>query len=212
MPPRAKATAAKPTEQITQIDLPPTRRGLLTIPILGVSPVIPHKWSEKAVRQMRIKQSEEAATKPKHDPKDPEAEAEASLYRLGDGRPGLPAAAFKGAIVGAARLFAGITMIQLKVAVTVLGEGQDQLVPIEGDMTLREDLPRNANGNPDLRYRYAFMPWSTTLRVEFNEQLISPRAVYTLLDAAGDGGVGDWRPSAPKSNTGMYGRFQVAAQ
>jgi len=29
------------------------------------------------------------------------------------------------------------------------------------------------------------------------------------VDAGGNGGVGDWRPSAPKSLTGTFGRYEV---
>lgn len=185
------------------------QRQVLEVPIIGLSPVIPHKWSEKALRMMREKQSG-AKARTKHDPKNPEEEAEASLYRLPDGRPGLPATAFKAAIIGAVRLFQGITMVSLKTAVFVKGDGPDQLVAIEGDMQIREDTPRNATGVADLRYRYAFWPWKATLEVEYLTALVDTDSIIALVDAAGNGGVGDWRPSAPKSATGTFGRFAVA--
>lgn len=195
---------------MAEVKLERIERKIVEIPISGVSPLIPHKWSEKALRLMREAQSG-TTTKAKREPKIPEDEAEAALYRLADGRPGMPATAFKAALVGAVRLFQGITMVQAKSAVFVLGEGPDQLVPITGEMTLREDTPRNANGNADLRYRYAFYPWEATLQVEYLAALIDESSAVALLDAAGDGGVGDWRPSAPKSHTGTFGRFRVRA-
>lgn len=184
-------------------------RDRVEVQVIGVTPVIPHKWSEKSLRMMRDKQFGQAA-RPKHEPKNPEEEAEAALYRLANGDPGLPATAFKAAIVGAARLFSGITMTSLKTGIFVIGEGEDQLVPLEGEMKLREDTPRNATGVVDLRYRYAFWPWSTTLVIEYLATMVDPDSVISLVDAAGNGGVGDWRPSAPKSNTGTFGRFMVA--
>lgn len=186
-------------------------RGQLDVLVEGVSPVIVHKWSEKAKRLMRHAQSG-AEEKLVREPKIPEEEAEASLYRLEDGRPGLPATAFKAAIVGAARLFSGLTMVTLKSGIFVEGDGAEQLVPIEGAMQLREDMPRNANGNADLRYRYQFWPWSAVLRVVYLPTLMDAESVLALVDAAGNGGVGDWRPAAPKSMTGTFGRFQVAAE
>lgn len=199
---------APTSENAKVIRLTPARRETLTVEIAGVSPVIPHKWSEKALRMMRDKQTGSKA-RAKHEPKDPKAEAEASLYRLADGRPGLPATAFKAATIGAARLYDGVTMASLKAALYVEGDGDEQLVPLVGEMTLREDTPRNSGGTADLRYRYAFWPWSATLTVTYLPTLIDAESVINLIDAGGNGGVGDWRPSAPKSLTGTFGRYEV---
>lgn len=198
----------KATEDNTLV-LKRIERRTVEVPIAGVSPLIPHKWSEKALRMMREAQSGNKA-RAKKDPKIPKEEAEASLYRLTDGSPGMPATAFKASMVSAARMFEGVTMASLKSAIFVEGEGDDQLVRIFGDMTLREDTPRNANGVADLRYRYAFFPWSASLTVTFLPTFLDDASVFALVDAAGNGGVGDWRPSAPRSQTGTFGRFAVA--
>lgn len=190
------------------IKLTPLKKQVIDVPIVGVSPLIPHAWSEKAKRQMREKQSG-AKAQPKLDPKDPQAEAEASLYRLEDGRLGMPASAFAAATRGAARFYEGVTLVALKMALTVLGEGNEQLVPITGEMTMREDTPRNSGGGVDLRYRYNIWPWSAILTIEFMPSMIDHESVINLVDAGGNGGVGDWRPSAQKSLTGTYGRYEV---
>jgi hypothetical protein len=181
----------------------------IEIPIEGMTPLIPHAWSEKAKRLMREKHSGVAA-RAKKEPQDPEKEALDSLYLLSDGRPGMPAVAFKAAIVGAARFFEGVTLVQLKACIFVVGEEAEQLVPIVGERTLREDTPRNAKGVVDLRYRYSFMPWSAVLNVIYMPTLVDAQSVLALVDAAGSGGVGDWRPSAPKSLTGSFGTFKVS--
>ena len=190
------------------IQLEPIQRQRVEIPIVGLAPVIPHKWSEKSLRLMREKQSGKKA-RAQHDAKVPEEEAEAALYRLDDGRPGMPATAFKAAITGAARMFEGVTMTALKQAVFVVGDGGDQLVPVDGELQLREDTPRNNNGTADLRYRYQIWPWHAVLTVEFLPAMIDQDSLAALVDAGGNGGVGDWRPSSPKSQTGTYGRFAV---
>jgi hypothetical protein len=196
------------------IDLQRIARNTIKIPIVGVTPLIPHNWSEKARRLMRIAQGiavDGAAptVKRAREAKDPLEEAEASLYRLEDGGIGMPATAFKSAIADASRDFTAVTIVQVKQSVFVYGEGAEQLVPIEGDLHLREDMPRNANGNADLRYRYSVWPWRAELQVEFKANYLTEGAVAALVDAAGDVGVGDWRPGAPKSKTGTYGRFTV---
>jgi hypothetical protein len=123
----------------------------------------------------------------------------------------MPATAFKAAMVGACRLFEGISMTQAKSLFYVVGEGDEQLVPIEGEARVREDTPRNQTGVADLRYRMQFYPWSTTLVVRFTKVAIDADSIAALLDAGGRGGVGDWRPSSPKSHTGTFGQFEVVS-
>lgn len=195
-------------EDDQQIKLERLQVATYRVPIIGVTPLIPHRWSEKALRMMREKQSGSKA-QPKREPKIPEDEAEAATYRLDDGRPGMPATAFKAAVADAARFFDGLTIVQAKQSFFIEGEGADQLVPIDGDSYIREDTPRNATGVADLRYRRCFPQWTTVLPVTFMPRIIDINSVLALIDAAGNGGVGDWRPSAPKSKSGTYGRFRV---
>lgn len=183
----------------------------ITIPVEGVTPIIPHKWSEKAKRMMRAKQSGQTVRQ-KREPKDPQEDAMAACYWLDDAStiPGIPATAFKGAMVDACRFFEAPTMMMAKRMIFVVGEGVDQLIRLDGKSELREDIPRNETGVVDLRYRYQFYPWSAQVTIRFPQKLITPESIATLLDAAGRNGVGDWRPGAPKSNTGTFGQFRVA--
>jgi hypothetical protein len=91
----------------------------------------------------------------------------------------------------------------------VEGEGPEQLVPIEGEQILREDTVRLASGVSDLRYRYMFWPWSVSLTVSYHASVMSRNSLIALVEAGGSAGIGDWRPSAPKSNTGTFGRFAI---
>lgn len=185
-------------------------RVVIEVPIRGTAPLIVNRWSEKAKQMMLDAQQTKARTK--KDPKDPVANFEASRYRFADGRDGFPATAFKAAIADAGRYFDGITMTDLKRMIVVEGEnaGQEQLVPIEYDaITMREDTPRNANGVADLRYRAQYWPWHATLRISTIAGQFDIESVFALVDAAGIGGVGEWRPSAPKSKTGTFGTFEV---
>lgn len=82
---------------------------ILVARITGTTPVIPHKWSEKSIRQMADKQQAEAgAPRPKRLPKNPEEEALDSCYWLDD-QGAIPAVSFKAAMVGACRFFDGLT-------------------------------------------------------------------------------------------------------
>ena len=199
---------AKTASQTTgQIELTRLEDKILCIPIVGLTALIPHKWSEKAKRMMPGHPEGDAVKKAKGK-REPEAEAEACLYKIGK-QLAMPATAFKAAMVGACRFFEQPSMVEAKQLIFVEGEGLDQLVPIEGTKILREDMPRNANGNADLRYRYAVEGWSAVLRVRFCATRISAASIVALVDAGGRGGVGDWRPSAPKSSTGTFGTWRL---
>jgi hypothetical protein len=194
------------------IELRRLEDGWLEVPITGLTPVIPHRWSEKAKEMMPGHPASEGKVKGKKGVRLPEEEAEACVYRLPDGRPGIPATAFKAAIIGACRFFDKPSMTEAKLLIFVEGEGPEQLVPIAGTPVLREDTPRNSNGSADLRYRYAFHDWRAVLRVRFVPTSLTAGSVVTLVDAAGRGGVCDWRPSAPKSPTGTYGTWRVTTE
>ncbi len=124
----------------------------------------------------------------------------------------MPATAFKSAIADAARHFDGVAIVTVKQSIFVSGEGPDQLIPIEGEITMREDMPRNATGVADLRYRNQIYPWRAELEIEYLASALTVDAILALVDAAGNGGVGDWRPSAPKSKSGTFGRWQVTGE
>ena len=207
MPSAGKSTTvSEPQEQA--ISLTPIRRKTIYVEVEGITPLIVHRFSEKAKRQM-LEDQVKTKAKAKRDPQDPDKEFNAARYLMEDGRDGFPAVGFKAAIVGAARLFEGLTMTMLKQSIYVTGEGSDQLIPIVGDPRMREDVTRVGMGTANLRYRPEYWPWSAVLPVSFIPTQIDAESVLALVDAAGMGGVGEWRPSAPKSATGSYGQFRV---
>jgi hypothetical protein len=187
----------------------------IRVPILGTSPLIIHRFSEKAKRQM-LGASQGRQT-PKQ-PKDPKAEYEAAFYRLDRQTPsgeryGIPAAAFKQATVGAARFYGkAVTMTALKQFIFVRGEmGSDgrQLVEIlqgtKDGPRMREDVVKVGRGT-DLRYRPEFWPWRATLDVCYFASVLTRGSVLSLIDAGGTAvGVGEWRPE----NDGEFGCYRV---
>lgn len=201
------AIAKKTTE--LGIVLSKIQRTTIVVPIRGITSVIPHKWTEKNLRIMRDKHMQTTTATRNREAKNPEEEANESSYWLPDGSPGLPAVTFKCAIVDAARLYDNLTMTALKRILFVKGEGVEQLVRITGDARMREDIARLSNGQPDLRYRNEFFPWSANLTIQFISKGLNVESVVNLVDAAGQSGVCDWRPSSPKSASGDHGMFEV---
>jgi len=194
----------------TGIFLPRIKRQIVIVPIVGLTPYIPHKFAEKALAMMRDKQQGKGVKR--RDPKNPEEDAHAATHWYDEENRivGCPAVSFKAAIVGAVREFEGLTIVRAKTAIWVRGDGPEQLVRIEGTPVMFEAAVRNATGVADLRYRNRLFPWSATLFIRFPTSLCDAQSVVALTDAAGAGGIGDWRPSAPKSLTGSYGQWTVA--
>ena len=195
-------TAGTATIQVARIERP-----VMNIDIVGLTPYIAHRWSEKA-RKMMLDNMQ--GIKSPKEPKDPKAEFEAAQYRFPDGGHGIPAVAFKSAIVGSARFFGkSVKMTELRQAVHVLGEGEEQLVRIVAEEPwMREDPVKVGMNGTDLRYRPQYDKWAATISVSFVPSLIDKSSIVALVDAAGMVGVGEWRPE----KSGTYGTFQVAAE
>lgn len=195
------ATNDTPTVEISR---PPAET--ILVPIVGDTPLIVHRFSEKAKRQML--DAMQGRKTPKT-PKDPDSEFKSSLYRCSDGRYGFPALAFKAATIGGARFYGkDVTMASLRQMLFFSGVPGDDgqiMTPVEGDPSMREDVVRVGQGT-DLRYRGEFMPWRTELRVTYVSSIITQGSVLSLIDAGGMGvGVGEWRPE----KRGMNGTYHV---
>jgi hypothetical protein len=179
----------------------------LRVPIVGTSPLIMHRFSEKAKRQML--DAMQGRKTPKQ-PKDPEAEYLAAFYRFEPSGYGHPAIAFKDATVSAARFYdKSVTMTGLRQCIWFIGEiGADgiQLVRVDGEPQMREDVVRVGNKGADLRYRPEFRQWAAVLDVTYVRSALTRNSVLSLIDAGGMGvGVGEWRPE----KGGDFGTYRV---
>lgn len=179
----------------------------IKVPIIGTSPLVIHRFSEKAKRQML--DAMQGRKSPKQI-KDPEAEYENAAYRFEDGGYGFPVIGFKQATVSAARFYGkDIPMTALRQFIFFRGEiGKDgqQLARIVGEPIMREDVVRVGRGGADLRYRPEFREWATTLEVTYIKSVITQGSVLSLIDAGGLGvGVGEWRPE----RNGDFGTYRI---
>lgn len=196
---------------MAEITLKRIGRAMASIQIEGTAPLIVNKFSAKARQIMLDKQMGKTVQR---QPKSPEELYEASLYPMSNERYGFPAVAFKAAVVDGVRYFKGskLTMTGAKQMIFVKGEGADMLVPLTGMPKMREDTVRNATGVADIRFRGEFWPWSATLEIVYVPSMIDVSSILALVDAAGMGGVGEWRPASKESKTGSYGTWHVIDQ
>lgn len=183
----------------TLISVPKLELSMIQVRLRGTSSLIVNRFSEKARKQMLDKQTGRASAG--RSKKDPEADYQASLYKLPDGKFGFPALAFKNAAVTACTSTGKmITKISARQAFHVLGE----YVVIEGTPTMREDVVRLPSGGTDIRFRGEFLKWSTLLTIKYNVRALSSEQIMNLLNLAGFAvGVGEWR-SEKDGNHGMF--------
>lgn len=186
------------------IEVPQITVERMSIPIIGDSPLITHKWSEKAKKEMLDKQMKVAKTA--KEAKDPQRDFEESIYYHPEGGFGFPSVAFKNAAVSACRFTDGTKMTVARGAFHVEGE----FVKIEdSEPTMREDMVRIGMGTADIRYRAEFKNWKANVVVTFNNKVLSRSQIVNLFNLAGFGvGVGEWRPE----KDGQFGRFHVATE
>lgn len=204
---RSNGKTAVPENPVAEITIAPVPAETIRVPIIGTTPLLVHRFSEKAKRAML--DAMQGRKTPK-EPKNPEAEYEAAFYRLADGTPGFPALAFKQATIGGARFYGKqITMTALKQYLFFRGEvGADgrALVAIIGEPTMREDVVRVGRGGSDLRYRPEFREWAAVVEVTYATSVLTRDSVLSLIDAGGMGvGVGEWRPE----KDGDFGTYRI---
>ena len=178
----------------------------VAIPIIGISPLIIHAWSVKAMREIADKQAGKAKNK-KHDIRVPEEDYENAKHKSPQGWDGFPAAGFKAAMIRGAKMI-GLVMKDTQTSFFIKADCEEtQLVRINGESRMRTDMVRVGMGSADIRYRPEYPEWSADLTIEYNSGVVSVDQIFQLVKAAGYGcGVGEMRPEKTKFN---YGRFRL---
>lgn len=216
---------AKQKEQLT---IAPLRQAIMTIPIIGQSPLKVLRFSKKKQDQVKETQAqgEQAKTKRKREAKDFEREYEDAKYRCtqkdekkrGPGRSvtwlGLNATGIRNGCIETCRM-AGFVMTKARMSVFCIEDGYDDLdatplVRIHGEPEMSVDPVRNANGSIDLRPRVMFRDWRMTVRIRFDEDQFSPSDIINLMIRVGQqNGLGEGRPNGTNGNGTGNGLFLV---
>lgn len=187
--------------------------------IVGAAPYVQNKFSAKALEQMRQTQEAGSTAKKgkKREAKDFNAAYEAAKHKSVDGWCGIPAPAFRNAMVSACRM-CGFQMTKAKLSVFVEADGFDvddgtPLVKItKGEPIYHEASVRVGMGTTDIRPRPMWREgWEAVVRVRFDEDQFTLQDVANLMMRAGlQVGVGEGRPDS-RSSCGMgWGMFTLA--
>jgi hypothetical protein len=194
----------------TEIDILRVTHGRFEACVLGTTPLVLNRMSEKAKRELLQpsgkKNAAQKASTAKHDPI---AEFRASAYQDRDkSSPALLqhlSSAFKGAIASAALDLPGANKAQISRLTWVVGER----IHIFGRPKIFCAVTRSADMNktPDVRTRVIVPEWACRITVAFVTPLLKDVGVANLLASAGvTQGVGDWRTGKGK---GTYGSFEL---
>lgn len=186
--------------------------------IKGTAPYVQNKFSQKALEEMKATQEAGSTAKKgkKKKAKDFKACYEGAKHISMDGWCGIPAPAFRNAMISACRM-AGFQMTRAKLSVFVEADGFDKtdgtpLVKITKGKPQYTEMPVTiAMGTRDIRARPMWREgWEAKIRVKFDADQFTAKDVANLLMRAGQQvGVGEGRPDS-KSSCGMgWGLFDL---
>jgi hypothetical protein len=189
-----------------KVDLMAFKIRSVTVDIEGISPLVTHKFSEKAQKMIEDKQGGKAKNA-KHDARDPKEEMESAKHKSPLGFDGFPAAGFKAAMIRGAKN-TGMVMKDTQTSFFIKADCEEtQLVKIYGNSRMRTDMVRVGMGSADIRYRPEYLNWSAKLTIEYNEGVLSLDQVFQIIQAGGYGcGIGEMRPEKGKFS---FGRFKI---
>ena len=192
----------------TEIQIIEVKRGRITFCVLGDTPLLHNRMSEKARHELLLpkgrKTNAEKQSTLKHDPID---EFRSSIYHSRDkNSPTLIqhlSSAFRKAMANAALDLPDVTKAEIGRLVWVEGDRID----IYGKPMIDMRIVRQAgmNRTPDVRTRCITPEWACRVTVSFTKPRITEQGVANLLAAAGFCiGVGDYRNEKGAGNYGLF--------
>jgi hypothetical protein len=188
--------------------------------VVGTAPLVMNKFSQKARTMMREKQ--EAGTQSKkgktREARDFNEIYENALHVSTDGWYGIPANAFRAAMIGACRLV-DFKMTISKLALFIVEDGYDSdegtpLVKITRGKPIKHEMgARLESGVCDVRVRPMWKEWGCKLSVRFDADIFTADDVANLLMRAGmQVGILEGRPGS-KDSIGMgWGTFTIVSR
>jgi len=212
--PQVEPPPTKPP--VVKVEIPPIKMKPGEFRIRGDAPYVQNRFGSRSpgAEEMKWKQ-ENPGKKRKKEAKDFDACYEASKHVSTEGWCGIPAAAFRSAMIRACSLIPGLKMTEAKMTVFVLADGYGTdgtpLVRItKGEPHKVEHVVR-VQMTTDLHARAMWDPgWEATVRVRFDEAQFEIDSVANLLHRAGKQvGVGEGRPFSRSSGGMGWGTFDV---
>lgn len=194
-------------KNVQQIEIVDFKKAVVSFKIVGVTPLIMNKFSQKSLNMILEKQMKKAGKG--KEAKNPEELFKESIHWFNDGiRIGFPVSGFKEGMVRASKQL-GMIMIDTRGKFHILADEGD-LVEIQSNPPkFRQDHVKIGMGTTDVRIRAEFEAgWTTTLKIVYYENSISIEQLAQLINIAGfSSGIGEWRP---ERGSGSFGLYEIA--
>jgi len=205
--------------KVSPIYIKPPNMEHIDIPIRGTTPYVQNKFSSRILADIKTKQELGSAApsgKSGRKPKDFQQEYKERIHRSTEGWEGIPASAFRNAMISACRV-SGIAMTKAKLCVFADAHGFDEtdgtpLVKItKGKPEYMESTVRLENGVLDIRPRPAWKPgWEAIVPVTYDADQITKESIVNLMARAGlQVGIGEGRHDSKKSAGTGFGTFTI---
>ncbi len=184
--------------------------------ITGTAPMVQARFSGKAMQAMMAKMAlGSVANKSRAKPaRDFDDDLEQAKHISVEGWQGIPASAFRQAMISACRLV-GFKMTLAKLSVFVQADGFDRidgipLIRFEGTPERTEMAVRNATGVADIRIRPMWRQWTSKVRVAYDADQFTLQDVTNLMSRVGlQVGIGEGRPDSRDSAGLGWGTFKL---
>lgn len=205
--------------QKTVTILPPNLQ-TVALRIIGSAPYVQNKFSAKSRAILMAKHEAGSTAKKgtKREPKNFTNLFNEAHHISEEGWIGIPAPAFRSAMIDACRLV-GFKMTHAKLSVFAVADGYDvddgtPLVKIIAPPPERHDsYVRNETGVVDIRPRPMWRKWEADVRVQYDADQFTLEDVMNLMMRAGaQVGIGEGRPNSKKSHGIGWGTFTIATE
>jgi hypothetical protein len=202
----------------TQVQIKPPNFQTAVFNIVGIAPLVIHRFSAKTKLQMKEKMEtgKAASSRKNREAKATDDLYEESRYRSKEGWDGFHAGSIRNALISACRLV-GFKMTLAKMSVFVEADGWDKdepqipLIKIYGKPVKQEDMARVETGQPYVTVRAAYHDWKAKVKIRFDADQFTSADVANLLSRVGlQVGIGEGRPDSKNSAGMSWGMFTIS--
>lgn len=202
--------------QSSVVAIRPANIQTVVFKIRGTAPLVQARFSAKAMQAMMSKMAA-GSTANKSRAKaarDFDDDFEQAKHISTEGWQGIPASAFRQAMISACRLV-GFKMTLAKLSVFVKADGFDRidgipLIRFEGTPERTEMAVRNATGVADIRIRPMWREWTASVHVSYDADQFTTTDVSNLMSRVGlQVGIGEGRPDSRDSAGLGWGTFEL---